>query len=241
MRVVYTQALGDLHHEKRWLGRLNTSESYVLMHLYLHKGDLVSKDTLLDIGWPGKVVTPNSLNMAIKNIRSCFEKINCDDVIITHVKRGYSWNPAYLLIIEDIEKDENADKGNDITHPSTSESSSTALANDIERHKHRSYDSRDEGATSRILPPRVRRFAVGNIINNLMLSYNFSIVLIMLIIMLAIFYRIYWTDLACYEISSAVFCGVGDFHRELINKPIEEGHYLFGYDGPGGAFYYVKN
>lgn len=52
--------------------KLSTSESLVLTHLITHSGEIVSRETLLEVGWPEKIVVPNSLNVAIANLRKAF-------------------------------------------------------------------------------------------------------------------------------------------------------------------------
>lgn len=49
--------------------RLGAAETRLLARLLEADGEHVSRQDLLQIGWPGKVVGPNSLNVAIANLR----------------------------------------------------------------------------------------------------------------------------------------------------------------------------
>ncbi|MGL4751478.1 MAG: winged helix-turn-helix domain-containing protein [Aeromonadaceae bacterium] len=72
------------------VGQLGASEILVLQCLMEDVGQLKEKDALLDYAWPQKVVAPNSLTVAIKNIRKVFSVKPCSLEIKTHHGRGYS-------------------------------------------------------------------------------------------------------------------------------------------------------
>ncbi|MEZ9609904.1 transcriptional regulator [Vibrio cyclitrophicus] len=52
----------------------------------------VGRNFLLEHGWPGRVVTGSSLNVAVKNIRTALNSLECDCKILTVQKEGYSFN-----------------------------------------------------------------------------------------------------------------------------------------------------
>ncbi|WP_427917091.1 winged helix-turn-helix domain-containing protein [Vibrio splendidus] len=52
----------------------------------------VGRDFLLEHCWPGRVVTGSSLNVAVKNIRTALNSLECDCKILTVQKEGYSFN-----------------------------------------------------------------------------------------------------------------------------------------------------
>lgn len=92
------------------LGSLNQSEINILLCLKNAEGNAVSRDELLSFGWPNRIVVPNSVNMAIKNIRDVFSKYYESPVIITTPKEGYTLLPNKItietnpLVIEDKKK-----------------------------------------------------------------------------------------------------------------------------------------
>lgn len=81
---------GDVRWKTNIVARIGMSETLVLSSFINRPGSLILKDELLDIGWPDKFVTPNSLAVAIKNIRKILAAISCDDLFIETVHRkGY--------------------------------------------------------------------------------------------------------------------------------------------------------
>lgn len=52
--------------------RLSSAESLIFSYLLDHHDEVCDKDLLLDIGWLGRPISPNSLNVAIANIRRHF-------------------------------------------------------------------------------------------------------------------------------------------------------------------------
>lgn len=63
----------------------------VLTHLAENKGNVVSYDELLDKVWPNAVVTPNTLQRSIAQLRKVLgEDSKAQNIIKTHAKQGYS-------------------------------------------------------------------------------------------------------------------------------------------------------
>ncbi len=228
---------GELFYNSVRLGRLNVSEANILICLYEYKDTLISRDTLLEIGWPKRVVTPNSLSMAIKNIRSCLEKANLDDVVVTHIKKGFSWNASYFLEVVDVSPQHlHAQKS--ILH---TESTATHIEPPAISYVHE-IDSQIK-EESNIKPSIKDGFQQsterGHVKNNI--SIAFMVFLIMISMAIVMFYDIYWTRVSCYSVNDAKLCGVGPFKVDLIPSVLEQGDYWFGYRLSDGGFYYVKD
>lgn len=68
--------------------KLSASETKILQYLIDNSGEIVSRETLLEIGWPEKIVVPNSLNVAIANLRKAFKTKN--EIIITIKGAGFT-------------------------------------------------------------------------------------------------------------------------------------------------------
>ncbi|XOV80398.1 MAG: winged helix-turn-helix domain-containing protein [Aestuariibacter sp.] len=63
----------------------------VLTYLAENRGKVVSYDELLDTVWPNSVVTPNTLQRCIAQLRKALgENSKAQDIIKTHAKQGYS-------------------------------------------------------------------------------------------------------------------------------------------------------
>ncbi|WP_135382647.1 winged helix-turn-helix domain-containing protein [Vibrio tasmaniensis] len=76
---------------------LSSSESLILEHLVMNSPKAIGRDFLLEHCWPGRVVTGSSLNVAIKNIRTALNELNCECKILTVQKQGYSFSRPQQL------------------------------------------------------------------------------------------------------------------------------------------------
>lgn len=56
-----------------------------------------NRDEILKNCWEGKVVTENSVNVAISNIRSFFQKENIQDFIVTLRGEGYQLSEKIII------------------------------------------------------------------------------------------------------------------------------------------------
>lgn len=60
------------------------------------------------------------------------------------------------------------------------------------------------------------------------------------ILSVSFFYYLHWPSLNCYKFNNATFCGVGKFKVELIDKNVDNGYFVFGYDPSTKEFLYEK-
>jgi DNA-binding winged helix-turn-helix (wHTH) protein len=70
--------------------RLSSAESLIFSYLLDHHDEVCDKELLLDIGWLGRPISPNSLNVAIANIRRHFTSVPQILDIRSTPKKGYS-------------------------------------------------------------------------------------------------------------------------------------------------------
>ncbi|MFB2871102.1 winged helix-turn-helix domain-containing protein [Aeromonas jandaei] len=70
--------------------RFSSAESLIFCYLLDHPDEVCDKDLLLDIGWQGRPISPNSLNVAIANIRRHFVQTPQILDIKSTPKKGYS-------------------------------------------------------------------------------------------------------------------------------------------------------
>ena len=78
LRVISTDNNNN-HHSIR----LSKAEANILFFLFKNKGEIVSKEKLIVIGWEDRKVGTNSMNVAIYNLRKCFnhnENISLDNI-----------------------------------------------------------------------------------------------------------------------------------------------------------------
>lgn len=83
---------------------LNNSEYNILCYLLNNNSELSSRDTLLEEGWPGRVVTENSLNVAMMKLRKKIEQLGADIQIITVPSMGYQVIISNEVEVEYIER-----------------------------------------------------------------------------------------------------------------------------------------
>ena len=70
--------------------RMSQAQAAVLVHLVEHAGEVVSKDTLMHVGWPHTAVTENNLDQAISRLRRKFNGAGqATEYIKTIPHRGY--------------------------------------------------------------------------------------------------------------------------------------------------------
>lgn len=70
--------------------RFSSAESLIFCYLLDHLDEVCDKELLLDIGWQGRPISPNSLNVAIANIRRNFVQTPQTLDIKSTPKKGYS-------------------------------------------------------------------------------------------------------------------------------------------------------
>ncbi|WP_320711597.1 winged helix-turn-helix domain-containing protein [Enterobacter asburiae] len=88
-RIYIQSKTGDVFFREECVGYLNLSERRVLRCLMDSNGENMSKETLIAVGWPGRVTVSNSLNMAIKKIRKISSSLGYENVIVTVSRIGF--------------------------------------------------------------------------------------------------------------------------------------------------------
>ncbi len=103
-RLYFDQENGRIYSDGVLIGTLNHNEKLILVHLIENQGDICTKEVLISIGWPNRIVVPNSLNIAIKKIRGVFENAKKDlgAELETVPKIGFRLNSS-LLFLEKLE------------------------------------------------------------------------------------------------------------------------------------------
>ncbi|MFV8406540.1 winged helix-turn-helix domain-containing protein [Vibrio harveyi] len=70
----------------------NINEIRILELLLANEGQVVPRDVILKECWKGRVVTDNSLNVAIKKLRDMLNHHGYKEIITTITKQGYMVN-----------------------------------------------------------------------------------------------------------------------------------------------------
>ena len=98
-KLYFDQENGRLYSDGLLIGSLNYNEKLILEHLIENQGDICTKEVLISIGWPNRIVVPNSLNIAIRKIRDIFKNGNTglSSELETVPKIGYRLNSSVLF------------------------------------------------------------------------------------------------------------------------------------------------
>lgn len=90
--------------------KIGKHEALVLRTLLDKAGNVVSRDALLDKGWPGKFVSDNSLNAAIMKLRIALND-NSDRFAIASISgKGYELNESIIKSITTADRDTEENK-----------------------------------------------------------------------------------------------------------------------------------
>ena len=186
--------------------QLSVSEALVLQCLMDDAGTLVSKEILLAIGWPGKVVQPNSLTVAIKNIRKALASIPTDAYVETRHRKGY--------ILHIPSRQDNENPSSDVNPPYHD----TASPHNEPLKK--------EGPFRQVKTVPMAQRIIAN-----MLFYGIALALAFW----SLFISGLDTPLSCHKVNKASLCGFSELNEHDISSLAKEigdseGSYLYGYD-----------
>ena len=98
--IVYNKQKRFIILNKNIIARLNENESNIFLELASTSGD-VTRQRLLDVGWPNTIVSSNSVNMAVRTIRS---STGLHDLILTKQGVGYTFNTQNYSIEYEVEQ-----------------------------------------------------------------------------------------------------------------------------------------
>lgn len=234
-------------HSKK-IARLSKSESLVLFLLLEKINNFASKEELLSSGWPDRFVSPNSLSVAIKNIRKALS--GTDFNIETVHRKGYilHGDTNRFIII-----DSNILSRNDISDISTSEVTgnekkddvnnriNTPLKNEIQESVF-ALNSNDVSRQSESAPAIFKRY---HFLFSMRKAVIFSYYAIIISLSLSIY--IHTDKLYCYKVSPlANACGVFYLNDKELKKlkhiiSDKEGNFLYGYETNSHDFKIYKN
>lgn len=89
LTLVFDRISGRIFCNEAEIGRLNYSERLIFELLISERNKIVNKEVLLATGWPERIVVPNSLTIAIRNIRGALERAGVYNEPETIPKMGY--------------------------------------------------------------------------------------------------------------------------------------------------------
>lgn len=204
---------GSVFYQGELIGVLGGSETTLLCAMLAEAGRTFSKDELLDLGWPNKIVAPNSLTVAIKNIRKIFGYRPSQLNIKTKHGQGYvllAPPEGEIVVVEEFgEPSESAFLG-------TKSSDEKFFSHEV----------------SVVAEPRKARGLLES------LKFAVRVCLLVFLLMFSLAITIYDKRVYCESINNTSFCGTrplayseriklqnGDFHVEDGAKK-----YIYGYN-----------
>ncbi|WP_270827499.1 winged helix-turn-helix domain-containing protein [Aeromonas sp. Y318-1] len=230
-------------HSKK-IARLSKSESLVFFLLLKKISNFASKEELLTSGWPDRFVSPNSLSVAIKNIRKALS--GTDFNIETVHRKGYilHGDANRFTIIDD-----SIINRNDINDISTSEVTENEKTNDVNNRINNPLDIEESALTlnsnnisRQSAPAMFKRY---HFLFSMRKAIIFSYYVIIIFLSLSIY--IHTEDLYCYKVSPiANACGIFYLNDRDLKKlqhiiSDKEGEFLYGYETNSHDFKIYKN
>lgn len=239
------------------LARLSRSETLLLGHFIEHAEELLSQDSLLDAGWPQSIVAPNTLVVAIKNIRKHLSQTGAS--IETVHRRGYIFHPgaepARILSIEVASSPVSADTNIEGNANKNAESHTTSCVPQPTVRDNTSYNGTTKVQTaheSETVATEARENKLGeNIIAapigkkaisltkwpsiRLLFSRISFYILLLFSIVTAIFVYESTQEWHCYQVQDASICGIFSLdaaQQQIIMDKLNgrSGTFLYGYE-----------
>ncbi|MEZ2578440.1 winged helix-turn-helix domain-containing protein [Buttiauxella ferragutiae] len=231
---IFDPSSGELYLHEKLIGKLSAIEARILIALVNSSSDVLDRDLLLDTAWPNKNVTPNSLNVAVKKIRSIFFPVINEEIIITHFKKGFSWNRQYKLDVV-----ESADIINTPLKISSESQIHEIVSHAVFQVEDiKSEDSIEKTSETESLLSKKQSFLY-TLIKGSFLYYFSCFFLTLIIFLLAIFYTTQMTFTTCQSINDSDFCGYGILNSSMIPKDLPPGHYAY-VNSQRNGFRYVE-
>lgn len=223
------------------LARLSRSETLLLSHFIEHAELLRSQDDLLSAGWPKSIVAPNTLVVAIKNIRKNLSETGSS--IETVHRRGYIFHSGKeeARIISSLTESslEDSEMRSD-TQDDTEAGDSTLIEDDVAVRSHEkiSSDFPEHVLVSRKsnnhLFTKVRELSGFNLLRSSAVKI-FSYVLSLVMLVVAIFVYDSTHEWHCYQVDDASVCGIfilDSAQQQAIKTELngKSGEFLYGYE-----------
>lgn len=223
----YNAVSGDVTWNSEVIARLSKSETLIFAALLKKLNQFSSKEELIEEGWPNKFVSPNSLAVAIKNIRKVLQETDGVFNIETVHRRGYILHGEtdkikYNMIAQQPPCNSSKNKNEINTESKTTESCSEDVDGAI-------IDMAEVNAKS-IVQERH-----GSYFKQIFIKTLFSLYCVA-ILSLSIIYFFSSGELYCYQLNEKTkICGVFELNKskqQSIADNIKNnyGIYLYGYD-----------
>lgn len=218
---------GSIYWNSKLISRLSKSEGLIFIEMLEKINEFNSKDDLLNQGWPDRVVSPNSLVVAIKNIRKALQVTNTSFNIETIHRKGYILhgdNSCFKIIKKAPAKDSNSVE-KIAPNINLSKINTKNINSKFSTYEKKSVDDISTLNSSRFI---TKKITLHIILKAALLIYS------IIIICLAIIFYSYSSDYYCYtyKLNNKV-CGVFPLNNKNMKKienmlSEENGEFLYG-------------
>ncbi|MFB2862507.1 transcriptional regulator [Aeromonas sp. MdU4] len=223
----YNAVSGDVTWNSEVIARLSKSETLIFAALLKKLNQFSSKEELIEEGWPNKFVSPNSLAVAIKNIRKVLQETDSVFNIETVHRRGYILHGEadkiqFNMIAQQPPYDSSKNKNEINTESKTTESCSDEVNEAIVN-------------MAKVNAKSIVQERHGNYFKKIFIKILFSLYCVALL-SLSIIYYFSSGELYCYQLNGKIkICGVFELNKskqQSIAENIQKkyGLYLYGYD-----------
>lgn len=217
----YNFVSGDVTWNSKVIARLSKSEMIIFTALLNQINQFSSKDELIEEGWPNKFVSPNSLAVAIKNIRKVLQETDGVFTIETVHRRGYILHGDASRVKSNI---------TDLQSLCDSPTPPYELGE--------GYKSPETSLDEAVADIDSEKYSIAR--RNIRFSMVFRKIIIVLyciaIVSLSIMYFLSSGNLYCYQLHEKTkICGVFELNKSkqsLISNDLKKqtGLFLYGYD-----------
>ncbi|MBL0665615.1 helix-turn-helix domain-containing protein [Aeromonas jandaei] len=223
----YNAVSGDVKWNSEVIARLSKSETLIFAALLKKLNQFSSKEELIEEGWPNKFVSPNSLAVAIKNIRKVLQETDGVFNIETVHRRGYILHGETdkvqsNMIAQQPPVDSSENKYEINTESKTTESCSENVDDAI------IY-------MAKVNEKSIAQKRHSNYLKKIFIKILSSLYCVA-ILSLSIIYFFSSGELYCYQLNEKTkICGVFELNKSkqqsiADNIPKKSGIYLYGYD-----------
>ncbi|MGL3103911.1 winged helix-turn-helix domain-containing protein [Enterobacter asburiae] len=204
-RIYIQSKTGDVFFREECVGYLNLSERRVLRCLMDSNGENMSKETLIAVGWPGRVTVSNSLNMAIKKIRKISSSLGYENVIVTVSRIGFCLPDNSVFVFFDNEGGEGE------------------IMSDF-------FPGSNKIENKSVLPAASFEFFFSSVFNRIIITISVCFIILSVFVRFILF--LCEPIVFCEKHDGVEFCGIGgrDF---VFEKKQNDGFFVYGvsYDG----------
>lgn len=195
--------------------RLSSAESLILVELLEQAGQICSKDWLLNVGWEGKPISPNSLTVAIANLRRYLSSPTPEVEIRSIPKKGYMLSlfvplrERVIEVVDDAGADEPQMSQPEIPEPQPTLEGAETLASDGLASSELAVKT--PAPTGNEAPPRVSRWRLPHWSGRRVLIW-LNLLSLVLLFALFLFIQFEWLHVTCREQSGFSVCIMDERH-----------------------------